>query len=164
MRLSTFFASTAFVLAGLSIALPIDRENMLAARYAADFLADVKVRAYDEELELYARGCVSSKTCGGGDTESRTSLLRSTSSESSSSSSGPSISNSPFSSFTRLLASMEPDHSGSTLSNSPHPGSRTGYGHSGTTLTSHFPSRRRRSLYEPFETNRRRDQLWKSYR
>ncbi|KIL68494.1 hypothetical protein M378DRAFT_8561 [Amanita muscaria Koide BX008] len=163
MRLSTLFASTAFVLAGLSTALPVDRENMLAARYAADFLADVKARAYDEELELYARGCVSSKTCGGGDTESRTSLLRSTSSESSSSpsSSGPSISNSPFSSFTRLLASMEPDHSGSTLSN---PGSRTGYGHSGTTPTSHFPSRRRRSLYEPFETNRRRDQLWTSYR
>lgn len=147
MRLSTLFASTAFVLAGLSTALPVDRENMLAARYA-DFLADVKARAYDEELELYARGCVLSKTCGGGDTESRTSLLRSTSSESSSS--GPSISNSPFSSFTRLLASMEPDHSGSALSNSPHPGSRTGYGHSGTTPSSHFPSRRRRSLYEPF--------------
>ncbi|KAM6492086.1 hypothetical protein JOM56_011810 [Amanita muscaria] len=62
MRLSTVFISSAFVLAGMSAALPVERENMLVARFAdSDFLAEVEARAYDEEPVLYARGSVVSK-------------------------------------------------------------------------------------------------------
>ncbi|KAM6504456.1 hypothetical protein JOM56_001399 [Amanita muscaria] len=61
MRLSTVFVSTAFVLAGMSAALPGESENILA-RFADDFLAEVDARAYDEESELYAqRGAISTK-------------------------------------------------------------------------------------------------------
>ncbi|KAM6500970.1 hypothetical protein JOM56_003984 [Amanita muscaria] len=64
MHLSTLFVSTAFVLAGMSAALPIQRENMLVARFAdSDFLGDIEARGYHEEAGLYSRGCILSKTC-----------------------------------------------------------------------------------------------------
>ncbi|KAM6500056.1 hypothetical protein JOM56_003070 [Amanita muscaria] len=54
MRFSAVFISSAFVLASMSVALPIEREDMLVARFSdSDFLAEVEARAYDE---LYARG------------------------------------------------------------------------------------------------------------
>ncbi|KIL63286.1 hypothetical protein M378DRAFT_164572 [Amanita muscaria Koide BX008] len=66
MRFSTVFVSSAFVLAGMSAALPVGREDMLVARFAdSDFLDEVAARAYDEEAELYARGGALSKISGG---------------------------------------------------------------------------------------------------
>ncbi|KAM6490627.1 hypothetical protein JOM56_013970 [Amanita muscaria] len=65
MRLSTVIISSAFVLAGMSAAFSTERENMLVARADSDFLAEVEARAYDEELELYARGGIISKPSRG---------------------------------------------------------------------------------------------------
>lgn len=64
MHLLTLLSSV-FVLAGaISAADPVERENnMLVARFAEpDLLADVEVRAYGEEHELYARGGAMSKS------------------------------------------------------------------------------------------------------
>ncbi|KIL62408.1 hypothetical protein M378DRAFT_165774 [Amanita muscaria Koide BX008] len=66
MRLLTLFSSV-IVLASVSAAIPIERENnMLMARFAEpDFLADVEVRAYGEGSKLYARGGAMSKSSQG---------------------------------------------------------------------------------------------------
>ncbi|KAM6490683.1 hypothetical protein JOM56_014026 [Amanita muscaria] len=60
MRLPTVLVFSVFVLAGMSTAIPVERENIVARD---DFLADVKARAYgeDSELELDARGATMSK-------------------------------------------------------------------------------------------------------
>ncbi|KIL62413.1 hypothetical protein M378DRAFT_12872 [Amanita muscaria Koide BX008] len=58
MRLPTVLVFSVFVLAGMSTAIPVEGENIVA-RF--DFLADVKARAYGEELELDARGVTMSK-------------------------------------------------------------------------------------------------------
>ncbi|KIL68493.1 hypothetical protein M378DRAFT_158291 [Amanita muscaria Koide BX008] len=74
MHLSTLFVSTAFVLAGMSAALPIRREKMLVTRFAdSDFLGDIEARGYHEEAGLYSRGCILSKTCIRPDPDSRAS-------------------------------------------------------------------------------------------
>jgi len=52
MRLSTVFISSAFVLASMSAALPVERGDMLVARFADSegFPTEVEARDYDEEL------------------------------------------------------------------------------------------------------------------
>lgn len=135
----------------------VERENMLVARFAdPDFLAEVEARAYDEEPELYARGGVLSKMSSGSHRNSRPSYR-------SASSAGTSmIALAPFS---RTAASRQTGYFGTTLtSSSSHPSlSRTGSDYSGTTSVSFHTSRSRRSLYEPSEISRRRDQRWTRY-
>lgn len=44
--------SSAFVLASMSAALPVERKDMLLARFAdSDFSTEVEAQAYDEETE-----------------------------------------------------------------------------------------------------------------
>ncbi|KIL64695.1 hypothetical protein M378DRAFT_11266 [Amanita muscaria Koide BX008] len=82
MRLSTVFISAAFVLASMSAALPVERGDMLVARFAdPDFPTEVEARAYDEELELYARGTVPSKSAGGRNEDDWNPIYRTTSRE-----------------------------------------------------------------------------------
>ncbi|KIL70504.1 hypothetical protein M378DRAFT_156659 [Amanita muscaria Koide BX008] len=157
MRFPTVFISTAFVLAAMSAAFAVERENMLVARFAdPDFLAEVEARTYDEEPELYARGGVLSNLSSGWHRKSRPTSYRSASSAGTSMIALP-----PFS----RTASRQTGYSGTTLtSSSSHPSlSRTGSDYSGTTSASFHTSHSRRSLYEPFETGRRRDQRWRRY-